>query len=41
MKKDWYSDCHIALVDTGIEDIEPLKNLNHLDWLAIYGNDRL
>ena len=28
----------IILVDTGIGDIEALKNLNNLDWLAIYGN---
>ena len=29
----------ITLVDTGIEDIEPLKNLNRLQWLAVWGND--
>ncbi len=30
---------HITLVDTGIGDIEPLKNLNILRWLAVWGND--
>lgn len=29
----------ITLVDTGIEDIEPLKNLNRLQWLGVWGND--
>ena len=29
----------IRLVDTGIEDIEPLKNLDSLRWLGIYGNN--
>lgn len=30
---------HITLVDTGIDDIEPLAKLDTLQWLAVWGND--
>lgn len=29
----------IILVDTGIEDIEPLRKLDNLQWLQIWGNE--
>ncbi|MDE5596858.1 MAG: hypothetical protein K2J04_03405, partial [Lachnospiraceae bacterium] len=30
---------HITLVDTGIDNIEPLAKLDTLQWLGVWGND--